>query len=280
MHLGDDVAAFVDGQLSADAMNDALTHLAVCDACERAVRQQRLLKSRMSTVEAPAPPAALLASLAGLAMAPPPRESWLSRVGRRLPVRFGVVLVGASLAVVATAYAVGGASPRVGDEVAPSYDGYVADFVGPTTIQASAKISDAALDELDTSGWPCHPTLAGNLHRTSGVFADDGQSVVLSYTDGQARLTLVEQAGVLDPRSLADFRSQRMAGADVWVRPGQPMVVTWDDDRGTVYTVVTDVDVARVEQVVGELPHGGPAAGPIDRVGDGLNRMTSWMSAA
>lgn len=279
MHLGTDVAAYVDGQLSAAAIQDASTHLASCDACERAVRQQRLLKSRMSTVEAPEPPATLLASLAGLAQSPPPREPWLARFGRLVPVRVGVILVGASLAVVAAAYAVGGSESRVGDEVAPSYDGYVADFVGPTAVQAGATISESDMHELNTSGWPCHPTLAGDLQRTSGAYADDGQSVLLSYTDGQAKLTLVEQNGVLDPRSLNDFSATTMAGAQVWVRQGNPLVVTWDD-QGTVYTIVTDVDRARVEQVIRELPTANPSSGPIDRVGDGLNKMTSWMRAA
>ncbi|MFI5426213.1 hypothetical protein [Aeromicrobium sp. UC242_57] len=63
------------------------------------------------------------------------------------------------------------------------------------------------------------------------------------------------------------------------MREGTPLVVTWDD-RGTVYTVVTDADRSRVERVVSELPHGRPSSGPIDRVGDGLTRMTSWMRAA
>ncbi|MFI5426214.1 anti-sigma factor family protein [Aeromicrobium sp. UC242_57] len=214
-HLGDDVAAFVDGQLSAAAMQAASTHLASCDECERSVRQQRLLKSRMSTVEAPEPPAALLASLAGLALDPPPRESWLTRVGRMVPVRMGVMLVGASLAVVTAAYAVGGGEPRVGDEVAPQYDGYVADFVGTPTTGARAVISDSDMTDLQSSGWPCHETLAGDLHRTSGALTDDGQSVVLEYTDGAARLTLVEQTGALDQRGLTDFSSTTMAGAQV-----------------------------------------------------------------
>ncbi|WP_456698750.1 anti-sigma factor family protein [Aeromicrobium sp. P5_D10] len=279
MHLGDDVAAFVDGQLSGPAMHDAATHLESCDACERAVRQQRLLKSRMSTVEAPEPPAALLASLAGLASAPPPRERWLERVGRLVPVRLGVILVGASLAVVAAAYVVGGTETRVGDEVAPSYDGYVADFVGATTVQAGATISESDLHELNASGWPCHETLAGDLHRTSGAYADEGRAVVLSYTDGQSRLTLIEQNGALEPESLEDFATTTMAGARVWIRQGNPFVVTWDD-QGTVYTIVTDVDRARLERVVSELPTARPSSGPIGRVGDGLDRMTSWMGAA
>lgn len=278
-HLGDDVAAFVDGQLSESAMHDASTHLRECDACEKAVRQQRLLKSRMSTVDAPAPPAALLASLAELARTPPPRESWWSRTVRSLPVRMGVGLIGASFVVVASAYALGGTQQRVGDEVAPAYEGYVADFAGLSVAQNGTTISAASMAELDRSGWPCHPVLGDDLHRVAGAYVDDGQAVALAYTDGITRLTLIEQNGVLDPGSLDGFAPHTMAGAPVWVREGSPRVVTWDA-QGTVYTVVTDADHSRIERVVGQLPHGSSDGGPLDRVGEGLDRMTSWMRAA
>lgn len=278
-HLGDDVAAFVDGQLSGPAMQDAAAHLAVCDDCEKAVRQQRLLKSRMSTVETPGPPAALLASLAELARTPPPRESRWSKAGRSLPLRLGAVLVGASFMVLAAAYAMGGAPQRVGDEVAPAYEGYVAEFAGLSVHQNGTTISAASMADLDRSGWPCHPILAGDLERVAGSYVDDGRAVALAYTDGTTRLTLVEQNGALDPGSLDGFTAQTMSGAPVWVREGSPRVITWDA-QGTVYTVVTDASRERIELVVGQLPHGIGASGPIDRVGDGLDKMTSWMSAA
>ena len=62
-HLGADVAAYVDAQLSSTAMRAAYQHLETCETCSKAVRQQRLLKSRMSTVTTPEPAAELLASL-------------------------------------------------------------------------------------------------------------------------------------------------------------------------------------------------------------------------
>lgn len=293
-HLGADVAAFVDGQLSDAAMRDASAHLATCEACDKAVRQQRLLKSRMSTVMAPEPPAALLASLAGLAAAvdPPERESWWTRLGRSMPLRAGVVLVSASLAVIAAAYVIGGPRERIGDEVVPPYERYAADFNGPSAVQAGTTstgtsigtssgtaISEAAMVQLDSSGWPCHPTLAGDMHRVSGEYTDNAQVVALSYSDGWSTLNLFEQNGALDPSALDGFERTEMANSQVWVREGMPMIVTWDDD-GTVFTIVSDADRHRIEQAVADLPEGTYDKDLGDRVGDGLSRMSAWIGAA
>lgn len=278
-HLGADVAAYVDGQLSGPAMRDASMHLESCDACEKAVRQQRLLKSRMSTVATPEPPAALLASLAGLASRPPARESWWVRLGRSVPFRAGVVLVSASLAVIATAYAVGGAGERMGDEVTPPYNRYVAEFEGPATVQSGDVITAAAMDDLTDFGWTCHNVLAGDLHRRSGAYTDGDEVISLVYSDGTSRLKLYEQTGVLDPSTLDDFRSTRVDASQVWIREGPTTVVTWDDD-GTVFTIVTDVDRDRVARAINELPSGPHERGMGERVGDGLTRMSSWIDAA
>lgn len=278
-HLGVDVAAFVDGQLSDAAMHDARRHLETCDECDRAVRQQRLLKSRMSTVTSPDPPAALLASLAGLASEPPARETWWARIRRSTPFRAGFVLAGASLAVVVTAYAVGGTDHRIGDEVAPPFDLYAAEFFGADAIQARNVISETTMNELDGSGWPCLPTLAGDLHRTSGAYTDHQEIVALSYSNGIAKLNLFEQNGSLDHDSLQGFASTRMGESQVWVREGMPLLVTWDDE-GVVYTIVTDADRDRVAQAVAELPKGVYDDGMINRIGDGISRMSSWLDAA
>lgn len=278
-HLGADVAAYVDGQLSADAMSDASSHLASCDACDKAVRQQRLVKSRMSTVTAPAPPAALLASLAGLASEPPERERWWTRVGRSVPLRAGVVLVSASLAVIATAYALGGPGERIGDEVVPPYNRYAADFDEPAGGTGGTIITAAAMQDLTDFGWACQDVLAGNLHRVSGAYTDDDEVISLEYTDGSSRLYLYEQTGVLEPAALDGFEAERMAGSDVWVRTGSPSVVTWDDS-GTVFTVVADISRDRLERVVADLPRTSSDRNLGDRVGDGLDRMSSWIGAA
>lgn len=278
-HLGADVAAFVDGQLSDSATRDALTHLQSCDACAKAVRQQRLLKSRMSTVATPEPPAALLASLSGLASAPPTRDGWWTRVRRSMPFRAGVVLASASVAVVITAYAVGGPDQRIGDEVAPPFDRYAADFFGADAAQAGHIIEDATMAQLDGAGWPCLATLAGDMHRVSGSLAEQEEVVALTYSNGSAKLNLFEQTGSLDRDSVKGFERADMGDSRVWVRHGEPMLVTWDDDDGVVYTIVTDADRGRVEQAVSELPQ-ATHVGPGHRVRDGLDRMTTWMDAA
>ncbi len=277
-HLGADVAAYVDAQLSPDAMRAASRHLEECRACDKAVRQQRLLKSRMSTVNAPEPPASLLASLAGLAAQPPRHQTWWERLRRSVPFRAGIVVAGASIAVMVAAYAMGSTDDSsAGDKVAPPFDRYAANFYGATAVQAGTTISDVKLDDLDHNGWPCHDALAGDLARTSGSWADD--AVALSYSNGTAKLNLFEQTGVLDQDSLRGFEQRELGRSDVWVREGSPMVVTWDHD-GVVYTIVTDADHDRVARAVSELPWGEHHDGPVDRVGDGLNRMAAWMSAA
>ncbi|AXT84172.1 hypothetical protein C6I20_02485 [Aeromicrobium sp. A1-2] len=278
-HLGADVAAFVDGQLSEPATREAMSHLQECDGCAKAVRQQRLLKSRMSTVASPEPPPALLASLSGLAHSPVAHHGRWERVRRSASFRAGIVLVSASVAVVATAYAVGGAERRLGDEVAPPFQRYAADFRGPATVQASNVISETRLDELDGAGWPCHVTLAGDLHRTSGTYADRGAVVALSYSNDDARLNLFEQNGSLDLDSVKGFEPTRMGGSEVFVRDGTPLVVTWDDD-GVVYTVVTDADEERVVQAVSQLPRGAYDRTPPERIRGGLHRMSAWLGAA
>jgi anti-sigma factor RsiW len=278
-HLGADVAAYVDGQLSESAMQAAAEHLVSCDDCAKAVRQQALVKSRMSTVATPDPPPALLASLAGLASSAPVRESWWERVFRSVPFRAGVVLVGASVAVLVAAYAVGSPDGATGDKITPPYDRYAADFYGLTTVEASNTISTARMSRLDGSGWPCLAILAGDLERISGSFVDHNETVALSYSNARARLNLYEQVGVLDHDGLNGFKAVKMGSSLVWVRDGLPMLVTWDDD-GVVYTMATNADRGRVARAVAELPRGTYREGPVGRIGDGLSTMTSWVHAA
>jgi len=278
-HLGADVAAFVDGQLCDATMAAASTHLEACQECRKAVRQQRLVKSRMSTVVAPEPPPELLASLARLAAHPPSHDRWWTRVRRSAPVRAAVVLTGASIAVVVAAYVVGSPDRPVGDEVSPPFDRYAAQFSGASNTQAVNVISESTMSELNGSGWPCHPRLAGGFRRTAGWYADQREIVALSYSNGRSKLNLFEQNGALDRSGLDGFAAVRMGESQVWVRDGVPMLVTWDDD-GVVYTVVTDASRAQVERAVAELPRGVYDEGVSDRVGDGLTRMTAWMNAA
>ncbi|WUH91155.1 zf-HC2 domain-containing protein [Streptomyces sp. NBC_00433] len=70
-HLGDRLAAFVDGELADDARERVQSHLATCPQCKAAATEQRRLKSVVAASELPAISAGLLARLQGLAACGP-----------------------------------------------------------------------------------------------------------------------------------------------------------------------------------------------------------------
>jgi len=65
-HLGDRLAAFVDGELAGDSRDRVLAHLATCPQCKAAAAEQRRLKSVVAGSGLPAISAGLLARLQGL----------------------------------------------------------------------------------------------------------------------------------------------------------------------------------------------------------------------
>ncbi|MFZ3500166.1 anti-sigma factor family protein [Streptomyces sp. 5.8] len=65
-HLGDRLAALVDGELSHDARERVLAHLATCPKCKAEADAQRRLKTMFVESAAPALSAGLLARLQGL----------------------------------------------------------------------------------------------------------------------------------------------------------------------------------------------------------------------
>ncbi len=70
-HLGDRLAAFVDGELGDDARERVLSHLATCDGCKTEADEQRRLKDAVAGALPPALSAGLLARLQGLPGCPP-----------------------------------------------------------------------------------------------------------------------------------------------------------------------------------------------------------------
>jgi len=102
-HLGDLGAALVDDQLSPDARDAALTHLASCPDCQRDVEQQRRLKARLALLSEPSLPLSLAMRLsalkpepAGLPAAPPPPTGGPTLLSQRPSQRRGRLLVGAA----------------------------------------------------------------------------------------------------------------------------------------------------------------------------------------
>lgn len=284
-HLGADVAALVDGQLSPEREATARQHLADCARCRAAVAEQEQLKRRMGRSGAPGVPRELARSLAALADEPLPAETSPSRLLR--PIGVVAVLTGASMAVLALAYLLAPGPDRDGDPVRPDVEAYVAQFVADTarersphvpaeTVTAGLALSDDRLAQLQADGWPCHETLAGDLRRLDGHLVDSRTAVSLRYGDGRVRLHLVEQVGSVDHAALDGFRSATVAESSVLVRDGVPTVVTWDAD-GVVYTIVTDAGWRRIEDVVDQLPT-TPAREVPERIDEGLHRMTSWVT--
>ena len=272
-HLGDDVAAFVDGQLSPGATSAVELHLEDCEQCRQAVRRAAAAQVTHGRCRSSRAAAGLVASLSTLPGSPtaqtPPKHPWWPLLG------MGVVLLGASMAVVAVAYIVGPAGP-VADEVEPPFDRYAAEFTGPD--QRPVRLDDlAAMDELDEYGWPCRARLGGGLERVAGHYRDGQETVALIYSDGVDTLNLYEQSGALDPAAVEEFDRRVLAERHVWVRDGRPRVVTWGAD-GVVYTVITELGDDRVGQVIDDLPRGPAQPDEVERVGDGLHRMTAWIA--
>ncbi|MDF9815454.1 zf-HC2 domain-containing protein [Streptomyces sp. SPB162] len=65
-HLGDRLAAFVDGELPDDTRDRVLAHLVTCPQCKTAADEQRRLKNVVATTAPPTLSAGLLARLQGL----------------------------------------------------------------------------------------------------------------------------------------------------------------------------------------------------------------------
>ena len=70
-HLGDQMAALVDGELDHASRDRALAHLTHCGECRLAVQQERWIKGRLQALPVGEPSASLLGSLFATASASP-----------------------------------------------------------------------------------------------------------------------------------------------------------------------------------------------------------------
>jgi anti-sigma factor RsiW len=149
-HLGDQVAAFVDGQLDYPRRERALEHLSGCAECRAAVEQQRWVKTRVQTLPSAEPSADLLSALTQVRDEPawpvPPKAPRWPVPESRLR-RAGLLLAGAgSLAAgfIGVAYAVGSAAPAPNSPVSPPVGQFSAEFADV----APMPFNDPALDLL------------------------------------------------------------------------------------------------------------------------------------
>ncbi|MBL1066290.1 anti-sigma factor [Streptomyces sp. 7-21] len=178
-HLGESLAALVDGELSHDRRDRVLAHLATCPSCKAEADAQRRLKSVFAQSPLPTPPQDLLARLQGLpalAEEPPPpppgsgpklppgrpeeRDTGLGRGFRihepgavaRLPRGHRLAFAAAG-AVSLAAFAIGGAVSGAGSQ--------------PATVSASGSTASTA-----GQGGSASPTLPA---RSRGAEAGEGQ---------------------------------------------------------------------------------------------------------
>jgi hypothetical protein len=266
-HLGEDIAAYVDGQLSPEAASKAEAHFERCERCRRSLEQQRALKARMCGTANPAPPPTLLASLEDVPTSPGRNYSLLpSTVGAAM------VLVGASLVVVAAAYALA-PTTRAADPVRPSFDRFVTLASSVSTPRRHLSSSD--MDELHESGWPSQKRLGPGFVRVDGHLHENREVVAQVYVGHGESVLLFEQVGTLDDEAMESFERHLIADRLVWVREGHPRLVTWDSD-GMVYTVVSELPDQPLGQLLDDLPPPPKEPTALDRVRSGLVRMSAW----
>lgn len=312
-HLGAEVAAYIDGQLSPEHEADVRHHLLACERCRVVVDEQRQVKLRVSRTrdtDEQLPPhlvtalAAVAESMDAAASADPPQPG---RVGGLL-----AAVLTSSAAVLLLAYVMAPPVPREGDPVHPDVEGHVSAFLAEMTAQrleradatvgssttvatGSAEIADATarphslhsahvsdrlsereLDDLTASGWPCHRELSGGFIRVGGRHVAGGSAIAVQYAGAHVQLHLIEQAGSLSEGSLEQFTATTLADQAVWVREGLPTVVTWAAD-GVVFTVITDASLDGVAPVLEDLPTTS-ARTLTNRLEDGLRHMSDLIS--
>jgi sigma-E factor negative regulatory protein RseB len=132
--------------------------------------------------------------------------------------------------------------------------------------------------DLREGGWVV-PAIAAGLELTVIRRLDNnaGMGLFLTYTDGLSTVSVFQQRGHLDAERLAGFSRVRIGGAEVRVQDGIPYQASWSAD-GLVYTVIGDAPAEVVEGVIAVLPHESPATGVMARLGQGADRMVSWLN--
>jgi anti-sigma factor RsiW len=156
-HLGDLGAALVDDQLSPDARDAALAHLASCPDCQRDVEQQRRLKARLALLSEPSLPMALAMRLsalkpepAGLPAAPPPPTGGPTLLSQRPSQRRGRLLVGAA-SVLLFGVGTGVAAAADGQPVPARPASNVLTTGGNRVVTTAVSVSDPAFSVMNAS---------------------------------------------------------------------------------------------------------------------------------
>jgi anti-sigma factor RsiW len=171
-HLGDLGTALVDDQLSPEARDTALAHLADCPDCRRDVEQQRRLKARLRGLTEPTLPLTLALRLSALkpppaaasthseppgggfavALAFPVRDRsrvFSQRRGRLLAGAASVLLFGVGTAFAAAADVQANSPAGTGGSALPAGRTHVT-----TAVTTSLPLNDPAFDAMNASFVP------------------------------------------------------------------------------------------------------------------------------
>jgi sigma-E factor negative regulatory protein RseB len=153
-------------------------------------------------------------------------------------------------------------APGSGDDLAPE----------------GVPLTAADVRRLGNEGWSTPSALPQGLDLVDSRLTGQGQGRVLhlTYSDGLSTLSVFEQPGRLNTDKLHGWQRERRGGTQVWTWPGAPLSVTWSA-HGRVFSVVTD-DADRLDDVVGQLPHGPKHPSVLSRMRAGAGRMLSWVN--
>lgn len=147
----------------------------------------------------------------------------------------------------------------------------------PKPVGAPVGLTD--IDGMRRFGWYVPGRVPAGLDLFEARMIGNGASgtLQLSYSDGVSTVSVFEQRGRLDTRSVAGWERADVGGARVWVQAAFPRRVVWSGG-GTVFTVVADSPQATLDAVVSALPHRNRKPGLGARLGRGLSRVGSWLN--
>ena len=153
------------------------------------------------------------------------------------------------------------------------------DPVPTTAVGHPPEVDAQALALLRTQGWVCRDALPGGfaLFDVRRESYEGHPALHLVYSDGLVVMSLFQQAGHLDPSSLTGFSQGLAGGTTVWWRNGQPHERVWQSE-GLVVTVMGDVPIGALDDVVGVIPGGRIDDGR--RITDRLHRGLARALAA
>ncbi len=141
-------------------------------------------------------------------------------------------------------------------------------------------ISTSSIPQLEATGFSCPRRLPLGFSLVGLDRMRDGLGTLhTTYSNGLSTVSVFEQRGSLDARSLSGFEPDAVGGRDVYVRYGLPTYVSWAA-RGTVFTMVTDAPADSIEQIMAVYPPGtdDDPGGFWARLWRGLGRLVASAS--